>query len=78
MTFDVEQFFQSVDIILTQRLNDLSFDKTVVMTITDDSDKSRGHYIVSNGTLEFDAYSTDTEYKKDDQVRITILNNDWS
>lgn len=78
MTFDVEQFFQSVDIILTQRLNDLSFDKTVVMTITDDSDKSRGHYVVSNGTLEFDAYSTDTEYNKDDQVRITILNNDWS
>ena len=78
MAFDVEQFFQSVDIILTQRLNDLSYDKTIVATIIDDSDKAQGHYIVSDGTINFDAYSNDTVYRVDDQVRVTILNGDWS
>ena len=78
MAFDVEQFFQSVDIILTQRLNDLSYDKTIVATIIDDSDKAQGHYIVSDGTINFDAYSNDTAYRVDDQVRVTILNGDWS
>jgi cytochrome c oxidase assembly protein Cox11 len=78
MAFDVNEFFQSVDIILTQRLADLSYDKTVIATIVDDSDKEKGHYVVSNGTIKFDAYSNDTSYKIDDQVRVTILNGDWS
>lgn len=77
MAFDVEQFFQSIDIILTQRLANLSYDKTVIATVVDDSDKKNGHYFVSDGTVKFDAYSSDAEYKIDDQVRITILNGDW-
>jgi hypothetical protein len=78
MAFDVEQFFQSIDIILTQRLSDLSYDTTVIATIVDDSDKSKGHYVVSDGTIKFDAYTSDTSYKTDDQVRVTVLNGDWS
>ena len=77
-TFDVNQFFESVDIILTQRLSDLSYDKTVIATIVDDSKKDKGHYVVSDGTIKFDAYSNDDSYKVDDQVRITVLNGDWS
>ncbi len=78
MAFDVEQFFQSIDIILTQRLSNLSYNTTVIATIIDDSDKQKGHYIVSDGTIKFDAYTNDINYKIDDQVRITILNGDWS
>ncbi len=78
MNFDVEQFFQSIDIILTQRLSDLSYDTTVIATIVDDSDKNKGKYIVSDGTIKFDAYSNDTTYQVDDQVRVAILNGDWS
>lgn len=78
MAFDVNEFFQSVDIILTQRLADLSYDKTIIATIIDDSDKNQGHYIVSDGTIKFDAYSNDLSYRIDDQVRITILNGDWN
>lgn len=78
MAFDVEQFFQSIDVILTQRLNDLSYDKTIIATIINDSDKENGHYIVSDGTIKFDAYANDLNYKIDDQVRITVLNGDWS
>lgn len=78
MAFDVDQFFQSIDIILTQRLADLSYDKTIIATIVDDSDKDRGHYVVSDGTIKFDAYTNDINYRIDDQVRITVLNGDWS
>ena len=78
MAFDVEQFFQSIDVILTQRLNDLSYDKTIIATIINDSDKENGHYVVSDGAIKFDAYANDLNYKIDDQVRITVLNGDWS
>lgn len=78
MAFDINEFFKSIDIILTQRLSDLSYDKTVIATIVDDSDKERSHYVVSDGTIKFDAYSNDTSFKNDDQVCVTILNGDWS
>ncbi len=77
-SFDVESLFQSIDIILTQRLNALSYDTTVIASIIDDSDKDNGHYIVSDGTIKFDAYTSDTTYKSGDQVRVTVVNGDWS
>ena len=78
MAFDVEQLFQSIDIILTQRLQDVNFDKTIICTIVDDSDKKNGCYIVSDGTIKFKAYVSDATYKKDDQVRVSVLNGDFS
>ena len=78
MAFDIEQFFQSIDIILTQRLSNLAYDTTIIATIIDDKDKARGHYVVSDGTIKFDAYTNDIGYKIDDQVRVAILNGDWS
>lgn len=77
-SFDVESLFQSIDIILTQRLNALSYDTTVIATIVDDSDKDKGHYIVSDDTIKFDAYTTDATYKIGEQVRVTVINGDWS
>jgi hypothetical protein len=53
MSFDLNDFFESIKVIVDGRLNDLSYDTTVVATITDDSDKERGHYIVSDGTITF-------------------------
>ena len=78
MAFDVEQLFQSIDIILTQRLQDVNFDKTIICTIVDDSDKKNGCYVVSDGTIKFNAYVSDATYRKDDQVRVSILNGDFS
>ena len=78
MAFDVEQLFQSVDIILTQRLQDVHFDKTIICTIVDDSDKKNGCYVVSDGTIKFKAYVSDATYNKDDQVRVSVLNGDFS
>lgn len=78
MSFNLDDFFKSIDVIVEQRLTDLSYDTTVIATITDDSDKARGHYIVSDGTITFDAYVNDTNYKSGDQVRVSIMNGDWS
>ena len=78
MALDVEQIFGAVDVIVKQRLQEVSFDKTIVCTITDDSDKKNGHYIVTNGNIRFDAYTTNVNYRVDDQVRVSILNGDFS
>lgn len=78
MSFNIEEFFNSIDVIVQERLSDLSYDTTVIATITDDSDKERGHYVVTDGTIRFDAYVNDMNYKTGDQVRVTIMNGDWS
>ena len=78
MSFNIDEFFESIDVIVKQRLSDLSYDKTIIATIIDDSDKARGHYVVTDGTTRFDAYANDINYKTDDQVRVTIVNGDWS
>ena len=66
MSFNIEEFFNSIDVIIEQRLADLSYDTTVIATITDDSDKERGHYVVTDGTIRFDAYVNDMNYKTGD------------
>lgn len=78
MAFTAEDLFNSIDTIVGQRLSALSFDTTVIATIVDDSKKAQGHYVVSDGSIKFDAYTNDTNYKVDDQVRVTVLNGDWS
>jgi hypothetical protein len=78
MAFEVEQLFKSIDIILQQRLQDVNFDKTIICTIVDDSNKKNGCYVVSDGTIKFNAYVSDATYKKDDQVRVSVLNGDFS
>ena len=78
MAFTAEDLFNSIDTIVGQRLSALSFDTTVIATIVDDSKKAQGHYVVSDGSIKFDAYTNDTNYKIDDQVRVTVLNGDWS
>ena len=78
MAFEVDNLFQAIDIILEQRLQDVSFDKTIICTIVDDSDKKNGCYIVTDGTIKFKAYVNDDTYRNDDQVRVSVLNGDFS
>jgi hypothetical protein len=66
MAMDLEQFCKAIDIIVSERLSNLSFDTTMICTILDASDKDRGHYVVSDGTIRFDAYTNDTSYKEND------------
>jgi hypothetical protein len=66
MSLDLEQFCQAIDIIVSERLADISFDSTIICTIMDASKKDSGLYVVSDGTIKFDAYTNDTSYKKGD------------
>lgn len=73
-----ELFCQAVDTILQERLNELSFDQTIVCTIIDNSNKANGIYRVSNGSAKFDAYSSDTTYSNNTNVYVQIPRGDWS
>ena len=69
---------ESVDTIVTERLRTVNFDATITCTIVDDSQKEQGTYIVTDGSTRFTAYTTDTKLKNNQQVYVTIPNNDYS
>ena len=66
-----ELFCEAVDTIIQERLSQVSFDKTILCTITDDSLRSQGIYTVSeNEKTVFEAYSSDTSYRKNNNVYV--------
>ena len=73
-----EDLLQSMQIIATECYKDQKFDETVICTIVDDRDYKNGHYIVSDGTIKFDAYSESQDYRIDDAVRVLIIKGDYS
>ncbi len=77
MSFDTEQLFQAIDIIVDKRLEDLYFDKTLVCTIKDDINKKNGQYTVSDGAISFIAYG-ESIYNNGDQVRVSVPNGDFT
>ena len=76
-----EQLFQSIDSIVSQRLNEVAFDKTEICTITAIDDNYVGKYTVSNEAgLTYDAYATDEDQKYFEKQRIyvTVPNGDYT
>lgn len=73
-----EQFFESMKIVAKYYYDDKKFDETIIATIVDDSGRKQGRYIVTNGTIKFDAYADSQDYKVNDVVRVTILKGDYS
>jgi hypothetical protein len=61
-----QSIFDSISIIVENRLAGLEYDKTIICTVTDDSNKKNGEYRVSDGSITFLAYSENTSYKKKD------------
>lgn len=72
-----ENLCQAVDIIIAKRLQGISFDKTVVCTVEDDSRREEGLYIVSNGSLKFEAYSSE-KYRIGNNVYVSVPEGDWN
>lgn len=68
---------EAIEVISSNLLKKVSYDKTIVATITDTTDKKDGKYQCSNGTNTFTAYSTKTDYEEGSSVYITIPNGDW-
>lgn len=75
-----ESICQAVDTIVSQRLQEVSFDTTVVCTITDIVDAQKGEYIVKNENGRFTAYasSPSTQYYQGASVYVTIPRGDYS
>ena len=74
-----ELLCQAMGILTDSALEKISFDRTILTTITDDSEKEGlGKYRVSTGEAVFDAYSSNTSFKKDDNVYVQIPNGDWN
>ena len=75
-----EQIFQAVDTIVSQRLNEVSFDKTEICKIVSEDTNAEGKYWVTNDVLRFEAYSTDPDksYMEGQKVYVTIPSGDYS
>lgn len=69
-----EQIFQSIDTIISQRLNEVSFDKTEICEIISQDEINNNKYWVSNGSLKYEAYSTDEnrKYLVNQKVYVTV------
>ena len=72
-----EALCESMKIISESVLEKVKFDKTIECTITDDSLRAQGTYRVSDGSVEFTAYSETTTYRNNTVVYVTIPNNDY-
>lgn len=74
----MESLLKAMDIIASRKVQKVAYDSTIICTITDDSDRKNGCYTVTDGTIKFQAYSEVTNYKVDDQVRVSIPNGDYT
>lgn len=68
----------AVDTIVSKKLEGLEYDITKLCTIVDDSSRSKGLYVVSDGTARFEAYSTDTTFREGNSVLVIIPNGDYN
>lgn len=68
----------AIDEIVTARLQGLEYDITKQCTIMDDTYSHQGKYIVSDGTSRYEAFSTDTSFRKGNSVLVNIPNGDYS
>ena len=69
---------ETIDTIVTSKIQGLQYDITKLCTIEDDSSSSEGKYIVSDGAIKFEAYSDITNYREGNQVLVTIPNGDFN
>lgn len=75
----MENLFQAIDIIVGDRLASLNYDKTIKVTVIDDSQSSKGIYVVSDGATEFNAIcNPDVVYTKGAIVYVVVPEGDWN
>lgn len=61
-----EKLFQSIDTIVSKKLENLPYDKTLICKIEDTSKNQKNQYIVSNQNVKFIAYSDREDFKNED------------
>lgn len=74
-----ESLLRAVDIIASSKVGEVSYDKTIICTIVDNSEiEKRGFYTVTDGKVRFKAYTNVTTYQVGDSIRVTIPNGDFN
>lgn len=67
-----EVLLEAMDIISKKQIDAVSFDKTIEATIINTSKAADGIYTVAYGNSKFTAYSTETAYRENDVVMVTV------
>jgi hypothetical protein len=70
--FTSEDLFNAIKTIVDKSISKVSYDKTIVCTIEDNSKASEGEYKVSNNGQSFTAYSEKTNYTLGASVYVII------
>jgi hypothetical protein len=73
-----ETLCEAIDTIISKKLEGLSYDITKTCIVIDDTYKKQGRYVVADGTLKFEAYSTITTLNINDNVLVNIPYGDYS
>ena len=74
----MDNLFQAIDIIVGERLSGLKYDRTIKVTIIDDSQASKGIYTVTDGSSNFTAIcAPENTYVKGAIVYAVIPEGDW-
>ena len=77
MTENMEKLFTAMDTIISKRIENLPYDQTILCTIEDSSNSSKGEYIVTDGTTSFKAFSN-VLYGSGDQVYVSVPKGDFT
>ena len=72
-----QQIFDSISIIVENRLAGLNYDKTIICTIVDNSNAKNNIYTVTDGSIKFEANGQGNKYNINDSVRVEIPSGDW-
>jgi hypothetical protein len=73
-----EVLCEAVDTIISKKLENLAYDITKTCIVVDDTYKKQGKYIVADGALKFEAYSTITTLNINDNVLVSIPSGDYN
>jgi hypothetical protein len=74
-----ESIFDSISLIVEKRIANLEYDKTIICTVTDISEGAQKNlYTVTDGSITFKAQGDGNSYAVNDQVRVLILNGDFT
>ena len=73
-----ESLFDSVNILIEKKLEDVVYDTTIVCTIVDDSNAKNGEYKVTDGNINYTVYADTDKFLSGEQVRVQVPMGDFS
>lgn len=73
-----EDLFKAIDVIVGQRLRNVSKDLTILCKIEDNADAEQGFYTVSNEEARFTAVSEKTDYRIGQNVWVLVPEGNYN